>query len=196
MSWPTEASPIHRAGRHVDGYSAGDVVVGAEPIEHAVEAPTAVDKVVAAAALEHLHPGEIVASMERIVELGAADALHAGEGVGADGGIAGRGPRRTLPRNPRCEIDGHARGRVEIRQQCTPPLPVMMSLPAIPSNSLNVAGRLPIEARPGVAGGDIDIVKGGGADLLDRNQRVGANRSIAVTVPAAMSTVIGPVASA
>jgi hypothetical protein len=59
----------HRAGRHVDGYSAGDVVVGAEPVRHTVETPTAVDEIVSAAALEHLHSGEIVAAMEDVGEL-------------------------------------------------------------------------------------------------------------------------------
>jgi hypothetical protein len=69
VSVPNRSITDHRAGRHVDGYSAGDVVVGAEPVRHTVEAPTAVDEIVSAAALEHLHSGEIVAAMEDVGEL-------------------------------------------------------------------------------------------------------------------------------
>ena len=74
------------------------------------------------------------------------------------------------------------------------PLPVMVSLPAMPSNSLKVAGVLPHDAGPGPAGRDIGVAEARAADRLDRGS-VSLPTPVPLTVPAAMSTVIAPVAS-
>ena len=74
----------HRPRRQIDRYSAGHIIVGAELIGRTVESATAIDEVIAAAALKNLDTREVVAALQRVSELGTANNIHSGEGVSAD----------------------------------------------------------------------------------------------------------------
>ena len=142
--------------------------VGAAVVNELVGAATTGQCVVAAAAVEHVVVG---VARNRVVEVRAADAADQPvKCVGADRGVSGRRASREIDRHPPVALNNEMR---------VLPLPVMVSLPPIPSNSLKVVPRLEIGRGAVEAGRHIGIGEVRAAHRLDRDQRIGANRGVA-----------------
>ena len=120
--------------------------------------------------------GGVVAAEDRVVEHRALDGVDAAEGVVADRGVAVAVPVPGVAPVCRSTVTPPV---ALMKLMRVLPLPMMVSLPPMPVNSLKVPLRAGIGAGAAEAGRVVGVGEVGAAHGFDGDQRVGADRCVA-----------------